>query len=166
MQEDSDSSRVVSATPRPLISAHPLHTARAYSAILDRDDQPVRQPTREQGSCNLGSPRGLHTSCDGRTYRRKGHRKEKKSGAEMNAIRNGHTANVVPRSKWTRLCEAAENRLIAARIHVISTTTAIPVGKRPSRVPGRPKRATQRTASTPKLAQYSSRTQNANPDTS
>jgi len=26
------------------------------------------------------------------------HRNEKKSGAEMNAIRNGHTANVVPRA--------------------------------------------------------------------
>src|ERR1700678_2598925 len=94
------------------------------------------------------------------------HRKEKKSGAEMNAIRNGHTAKVVPRSKWMRLCEAAEDRLVAPRIHIMSTTKAIPVGNRPSRVLGRPKRATQRTASTPKHEQYSSRTQNANSDTS
>ena len=65
-----------------------------------------------------------------------------------------------------RPCVSAEKRLIAAKVQMMSTTTAIPVGNRPSRVPGRPKRATQRTASTPKLAQYSSRTQNANSDTS
>src|SRR5271157_5154897 len=89
------------------------------------------------------------------------HRKDKKSGAEMNAIRNGQTANVLPRSKWTRLCEPAETRLIAARISIMSKTAVSRIVEESSLAAGRPQLETQRTASGHRLAQNSSRTQNA-----
>src|SRR5258708_6739414 len=60
--------RVAWAMPRSLIPAHPLHAAGTYSTILDRDDQPVLQPTREQSSCDLRSSGWLGSVRDGRTY--------------------------------------------------------------------------------------------------
>src|ERR1700720_2989441 len=50
-------------------------------------------------------------------------RNERKSGAETNAIRKGHTADVAPKSKCTLFCEGAENRVVAASIPMTEPST-------------------------------------------
>src|SRR5271157_2700368 len=69
MRKYSDSSRGLPEA-RACFSAHKQLMARANSAILHGDDQPVLQPTREQGACDLRSPGRFCSLRDGRTYRR------------------------------------------------------------------------------------------------